>query len=66
MCYISLAVQVGLIALLALGRPLTVWDSWVNWAMKARIIVLDGGISPALTADASRAVTHLHYPCWCR
>ncbi|HYP20125.1 MAG TPA: glycosyltransferase family 39 protein, partial [Chloroflexia bacterium] len=33
-----------------------------NWAMKARIIFLDGYISPAAYADPSRAITHLDYP----
>jgi hypothetical protein len=61
-CAVFLAVQLGLTGLLALGRPLIVWDSWVNWAMKARIIVLDDGFSAALTGDASRTVTHLDYP----
>ena len=44
------------------GRPLYVWDSWVTWGMKARLIFLEGGISPAVYGDASRTVTHLDYP----
>ncbi len=50
------------VALLAVGRPLTVWDSWVTYAMKARIIFLDGDISAGVFADPSRSVTHLDYP----
>ena len=57
-----MAIQTALVILMAVGRPLEVWDSWVNWAMKARIIFLDGYISPAVYADPSRAVTHLDYP----
>jgi hypothetical protein len=61
-CALFLVVQIGLTGLLALGRPLAVWDSWVNWAMKARLIVFHDGVSAALTADPSRAVTQLDYP----
>ncbi len=49
-------------ALGALGRPLWVWDSWVTWGMKARLIFLEGGITRALYADPSRLVTHPDYP----
>ncbi|MCI0394224.1 MAG: hypothetical protein L0322_04730, partial [Chloroflexi bacterium] len=34
----------------------------VNWAMKARIIFLEGGVTPAVYADPSRAVALLDYP----
>ncbi|MGH2537471.1 MAG: hypothetical protein ACRDHL_08770, partial [Candidatus Promineifilaceae bacterium] len=47
---------------LALGHPLTGWDSWVNWAAKARTIFASGGITPAIYADPSRAVMLLDYP----
>jgi hypothetical protein len=57
-----LSLQVAFVALMALGQPLFIWDSWVTWGMKARTIFLDGAISPAVYADASRAVTHLDYP----
>jgi|GEM_PF-2590851 len=57
-----LAVQTVFVAVSATGRPLQVWDSWANWAIKARIIFLEGHISPALYADASRVVTQLDYP----
>lgn len=46
----------------AVGRPLIVWDSWANWAVKARTIFLDGYVSPAVYADPSRAITQLDYP----
>src|SRR5436189_4579843 len=48
--------------IIALGRPLDTWDSWVNWAMKARVIFTENGFGPALYADASRVITHLDYP----
>ncbi|MGA7731514.1 MAG: hypothetical protein WCD37_09615, partial [Chloroflexia bacterium] len=57
-----LGVQLMLVGVEALGRPLRVWDSWANWAVKARIIFLDGYISPSVYGDASRAVTQLDYP----
>ena len=57
-----LALQALLVAVPALGRPLDVWDSWVNWGVKSRAIFLEGHISPAVYADPSRAVTHLDYP----
>lgn len=57
-----LAVHVLLVAVTAIGHPLHIWDSWVNWSMKARMIFLENGITPALYTDASRIVTHLDYP----
>jgi hypothetical protein len=57
-----IAIQAAVVVVMAVGRPLEVWDSWVNWSMKARIIFLDGYVSPAVYADPSRAVTHLDYP----
>ncbi len=59
---ILIAIQIAYVALLAVGRPLIIWDSWVTWAMKARIIFLDGHISGSVFADPSRMVTHLDYP----
>jgi len=57
-----LVVQIAFSSIRAIGRPLDVWDSWVNWGVKARTIFLDGYISPAVYADPSRIVTHLDYP----
>lgn len=54
--------QIAYVALMAAGRPLTVWDSWVNWGMKARILFREGGVTSALYADPSRAVALLDYP----
>lgn len=50
------------VILLTTGRPFTLWDSWVNWGMKARTIWLEEGITPAVYADPSRAVTLQDYP----
>lgn len=47
---------------IAMAQPLVYWDSWVNWAMKARTIFLMQTLSPARYADPTRAVTHLNYP----
>ncbi len=57
-----LAAQAILVTCMAMGRPLQVWDSWVNWGMKARAIFLEGYLSPAIYTDASRAVTLPGYP----
>jgi hypothetical protein len=46
----------------AVGRPLTAWDSWVLWGMRARAMFVEGGISRVIYADPSRAVTLLGYP----
>ena len=32
------ALQVAFVTILAIGRPLDVWDSWVTWGMKARTV----------------------------
>jgi hypothetical protein len=57
-----LAAQTILVTCMAIGHPLHIWDSWVNWGMKARAIFLEGYLSPAIYTDASRAVTLLGYP----
>ena len=57
-----LVMQVLLVTIMAAGGPLHFWDSWVNWAMKARMIYVEGHISPALYLDSSRSVTLLDYP----
>ncbi len=57
-----LVVTMAVVALLAAGRPLTVWDSWVSWGMKARVAWLDGGVQRTLWAEPSRAVTNPDYP----
>jgi hypothetical protein len=59
---IALLLQWCIVTIHAVGRPLAVWDSWVIWGMKARIIFQAGGLHPAIYADPSRAVTHLDYP----
>jgi hypothetical protein len=54
--------EIGFVVLLAVGQPLRVWDSWVTWGMRARLIYLQGGIDPVLYSDLSRLVTRLSYP----
>jgi hypothetical protein len=62
----GLAVALGLVvvyvAALADGRPLQVWDSWVTWGMKARLIWQTDTIPPGVYADPTRAVTLVDYP----
>jgi hypothetical protein len=57
-----LVMNIGFVIVLAVGRPLSIWDSWVTWGMKARTIFIEGGLSAAVYLDPSRAVTHLDYP----
>jgi hypothetical protein len=54
--------EIGMVAILAIGRPLVYWDSWVSWAFKAQLIVSEGRVSPAALSDPSRLVTHPDYP----
>jgi hypothetical protein len=61
-CIIIIAFELAYVALFAVGRPLTLWDSWVTYAMKARIIFLEDHIVDGVFADPSRTVTHLDYP----
>jgi hypothetical protein len=57
-----LALQIALVATMAVGQPLNVWDSWSSWGLKARTIFLEESISPAVYADPSRASTLPLYP----
>ena len=59
---VVIGAQVALVALLALGRPLSIWDGWAVWGMKARAIFLDGGVTETIYADPTRASTLLDYP----
>lgn len=54
--------QLLYVGLMVVGRPFIVWDSWVNWGMKATLIFRQNGITPTLYADPSRAVALLDYP----
>lgn len=60
--YAFLATLILTVTVSAVGRPLTTWDSWVLWGMRARAMFVEGRISPVIYADPSRAVTHLDYP----
>ena len=57
-----IAFEVAYVVVMAVGRPLVVWDSWATWGMKARAIFVEGAITPSVFADPSRVVTHLDYP----
>jgi hypothetical protein len=62
------AIAVVLFAYLALLgvrdalKPLTDWDSWAIWTMKARALVLLGGLNPALFGGPAYRSLHLNYP----
>jgi hypothetical protein len=45
-----------------LYQPLNTWDAWSNWTMKARAIVLLGGLNASLFANQAYASLHLDYP----
>lgn len=51
-----------MVSVAAIGQPLTVWDSWVLWGMRARTMFVENGISPAIYNDPSRLVTLPTYP----
>lgn len=62
-CLISLVVlQLTVAGVLAVGQPLAGWDGWTSWGMRARTIFLEGGVTPAVYADPSRASTQPGYP----
>lgn len=52
----------GWVAVRAIGRPLTVWDSWVTWGMKARQLDRSDYDVASILADSSRGVTNRTYP----
>lgn len=45
-----------------LYQPLNTWDAWSDWTMKARAIVLLGGLKAELFANQAYASLHLDYP----
>jgi len=63
---IALQVAVGLIVVLLLAdaayRPLSEWDAWAMWTMKAKAITLLGGLDPGLFAGVPYHHLHLDYP----
>lgn len=56
------ALQLVFVIILVVGQPLTVWDSWSSWGMRARTIFVEGSITQAVYADPSRASTLPYYP----
>lgn len=59
---VIIGLQMALVALLALGRPLSIWDGWASWGMKARAIFLEGRVTETVYADPTRASALLDYP----
>ena len=45
-----------------LYQPLNTWDAWSDWTMKARAIVLLGGLKTPLFANHAYTSLHLDYP----
>ncbi|MEO6349353.1 MAG: hypothetical protein ABIP53_01755 [Candidatus Limnocylindrales bacterium] len=50
------------VALAAVSRPLTVWDSWAIWGIKARTMFIEGGFTGSHMTDPTLASTHPGYP----
>jgi hypothetical protein len=44
------------------AHPLTEWDGWVIWGMKARALADLGGVDPAVFANPLYGSAHLDYP----
>ncbi len=63
---VVLQAAVGLIVVLLLVdaayRPLSEWDAWAMWTMKARAITLLGGLDPGVFAGVPYHHLHLDYP----
>jgi hypothetical protein len=63
---IAVAAGVAMISALllvdAFYRPLAEWDAWAMWTMKARAIVLLGGLDPHMFASPGYRLLHLDYP----
>ncbi|MGH3009072.1 MAG: hypothetical protein ACRDLM_06645 [Gaiellaceae bacterium] len=45
-----------------LYQPLNTWDAWSDWTMKARALVLLGGLKASLFGNHAYASLHLDYP----
>ena len=56
-----LALEVTALVVRSSAGPLSGWDGWVTWAMKARVLFLQPD-SAALLMDASREVANRSYP----
>jgi hypothetical protein len=59
---VIIGLEIALVALLAIGRPLSIWDGWASWGMKARAIFLEGGVTETIYADPTRGSALLDYP----
>jgi hypothetical protein len=57
-----LLLNIAWVTLVGVARPLTDWDSWVTWGMKARAIFVDGGLVPGRYFNPSLSVTNFDYP----
>ncbi|MDQ6656165.1 MAG: hypothetical protein M3Y80_10165 [Verrucomicrobiota bacterium] len=59
-----LAVEIGIVFYASFSSTLG-WDGLLNWELKARYALYNGGVIPsAYYSDDSRAFTHPAYPLW--
>ncbi len=59
---IIIAVQLFYSLLYSTTLPVTGWDAWSIWFLKARAFFVDGGVTPAFLLDASYGYDHPDYP----
>jgi hypothetical protein len=63
---VALQVAVGLVVVLLLidaaYRPLSEWDAWAMWTMKAKAVTLLGGLDARVLAGVPYHHLHLDYP----
>lgn len=58
----GLAVYLAAVLLRSVFKPLAEWDGTVVWALKARALVLLGGLDPAFFANPAYEFSHQGYP----
>jgi hypothetical protein len=59
---IAIGVYLGLQFVHDALKPLIDWDSWAMWTMKAKALVILGGLDPRLFAGQAYRPLHLDYP----
>ena len=59
---VTIGVYLGLQFVHDALKPLIDWDSWTMWTMKAKALVVLGGLDPRLFAGQAYRPLHLDYP----
>lgn len=59
---VALTVLLALVVAECAYQALDTWDAWAMWTMKARALVLLGGLDPHLFASSAYTGAHLDYP----